>query len=267
MPIGVIDKPYEQRRDVLVIDLSGAQGNLAVVGGPQAGKSTTLRTAIMAAAATHTPEQVQFYCLDFGGGTLAGLAGLPHVGSIAGRLEIDRVRRTVAEMTTLLHQREERFRELGIESIHEFRKRKTALNQMTAAERAADPLSEDLHGDVFLVIDGWPTIRAEFDVLEPALNAIAAQGLSYGIHLMIAATRWAEIRPAVKDLIGTRLELRLGDPSDSEMDRRTAVLVPVGRPGRGLTPEKLHMLIALPRLDSDSQPQTLAEGSAQRNNR
>ncbi|WP_327112670.1 type VII secretion protein EccCa [Nocardia sp. NBC_01730] len=260
MPIGVIDKPYEQRRDVLVIDLSGAQGNLAVVGGPQAGKSTTLRTAIMAAAATHTPEQVQFYCLDFGGGTLAGLAGLPHVGSIAGRLEIDRVRRTVAEMTTLLHQREERFRELGIESIHEFRKRKTALNQMTAAERAADPLSEDLHGDVFLVIDGWPTIRAEFDVLEPALNAIAAQGLSYGIHLMIAATRWAEIRPAVKDLIGTRLELRLGDPSDSEMDRRTAVLVPVGRPGRGLTPEKLHMLIALPRLDSDSQPQTLAEG-------
>ncbi|MEU7764886.1 type VII secretion protein EccCa [Nocardia sp. NPDC049190] len=260
LPIGVIDKPYEQRRDVLVIDLSGGQGNLAVVGGPQAGKSTTLRTVIMAAAATHTPEQVQFYCLDFGGGTLAGLADLPHVGSVAGRLEVDRVRRTVAEMTTLLHQREERFRELGIESIHEFRKRKAQLSQMPAAERAAHPLSEDLHGDVFLVIDGWPTIRAEFEMLEPALNAIAAQGLSYGIHLMVGASRWAEIRPAVKDLIGTRLELRLGDPSDSEMDRRTAVLIPVGRPGRGLTPEKLHMLIALPRLDSNSDPQTLAEG-------
>ncbi len=33
----------------------------------------------MAAAATHTPEQIQFYCLDFGGGTLASLAGLPHL--------------------------------------------------------------------------------------------------------------------------------------------------------------------------------------------
>ncbi|MEV4124634.1 type VII secretion protein EccCa [Nocardia sp. NPDC049707] len=260
MPLGVIDKPYEQRRDVLVVDLSAGQGNLAVVGGPQSGKSTTLRTVIMAAAATHTPEQVQFYCLDFGGGTLAGLADLPHVGSVAGRLEVDRVRRTIAEVTTLLRQREERFRELGIESISEFRKRKAQLNQLPPRERAADPLAEDLFGDVFLVIDGWPTIRAEYDQLEPALNAVAAQGLSYGIHLMISATRWPEIRPAIKDLIGTRLELRLGDPADSEMDRRTAVLVPIGRPGRGLTPDKLHSLIALPRLDSDSDPQTLSDG-------
>lgn len=260
MPIGVIDKPYEQRRDVLIIDLSGAQGNLAVVGGPQSGKSTALRTVIMAAAATHTPEQVQFYCLDFGGGTLAGLADLPHVGSVAGRMEVDRVRRTIAEMTTLLHQREERFRDLGIESITEFRRRKARLGQLSEAERSADPLSEDLFGDVFLVVDGWPTIRAEFDALEPALNALASQGLSYGIHLMLSANRWAEIRPAVKDLIGTRLELRLGDPSESEMDRRTAVLVPLGRPGRGLTPDRLHMLVALPRLDSDSDPDTLPEG-------
>ncbi|MBO0855478.1 MAG: type VII secretion protein EccCb, partial [Nocardia sp.] len=261
-PIGVIDKPYEQRRDVLIVDLSAAQGNLAVVGGPQSGKSTTLRSVIMAAAATHTPEQVQFYCLDFGGGTLAGLADLPHVGSVSGRMDVDRVRRTVAEMLTLLHQREERFRELGIESVHEFRRRKAELAQLSPGERAADPLSQDLFGDVFLVVDGWSTIRSEYDVLEPALNALATQGLSYGIHLMIAASRWAEIRPAVKDLVGTRLELRLGDPSDSEMDRRTAILVPMGRPGRGLTAAKLHMLIALPRLDSDSDPGTLPDGIA-----
>ncbi|MEV6323750.1 type VII secretion protein EccCa [Nocardia sp. NPDC051787] len=260
MPIGVIDKPYEQRRDVLTIDLSAARGNLAVVGGPQSGKSTTLRTVIMAAAATHTPEQIQFYCLDFGGGTLASLAGLPHVGSVAGRLDADRVRRTIAEMTTLLRQREERFRELGIESVHEFRRRKTKLSQVSGSERAADPLSQDEFGDVFLVVDGWATVRAEFEQLEPQVQALAQQGLSYGIHLMVAAGRWAEIRPAVKDMIGTRLELRLGDPSDSEMDRRTAVQVPVGRPGRGLTPDKLHMLIALPRLDSESDPRTLPDG-------
>ncbi|WP_040788677.1 type VII secretion protein EccC [Nocardia paucivorans] len=260
MPIGVIDKPYEQRRDVLIIDLSGAQGHLAVVGGPQSGKSTALRTVIMAAAATHTPEQVQFYCLDFGGGTLAGLADLPHVGSVAGRLEVDRIRRTIAEINALLHHREERFRALGIESIAEFRKRKEQLSRLPESERRADPVWEDPFGDVFLVVDGWPTIRAEFDAFEPTLNSLAAQGLSYGIHLMISANRWAEIRPAVKDLIGTRLELRLGDPSDSEMNRRTAVLVPMNRPGRGLTPDSLHMLIALPRLDSSSDASTLAEG-------
>ncbi|MRH89347.1 type VII secretion protein EccCa [Nocardia sp. SYP-A9097] len=262
LPIGIVDKPYEQRRDVLTIDLSGAQGNIAVVGGPQSGKSTTLRTIIMAAAATHTPEQVQFYCLDFGGGTLSALNGLPHLGSAAGRLEGDRARRTVAELSTLLRQREARFLELGIENMRDFRRVKAGLAELPEDQRAAHPLAADLFGDVFLVIDGWAAFREEFEQIEPLVHVLAARGLSYGIHLMLGANRWAEIRPAVKDQIGTRIELRLGDPSDSEMDRRAAVGVPINRPGRGMTAEKLHMLIALPRLDTAVDPNTLADGVA-----
>ncbi|MEV0770593.1 type VII secretion protein EccCa [Nocardia salmonicida] len=262
LPIGIVDKPYEQKRDVLTIDLAGAQGNVAVVGGPQSGKSTTLRTIIMAAAATHTPEQVQFYCLDFGGGTLSALAGLPQVGSAAGRLEGDRVRRTVAELSTLLRQRERRFLDLGIENMRDFRRLAAQLAESPAEERQAHPLSADLFGDVFLVIDGWAAFREDFDMLESQVLALAARGLSYGIHLMLGANRWAEIRPGVKDQIGTRIELRLGDPSDSDMDRRAAVGVPMNRPGRGMTKDKLHMLIALPRLDSVVDPASLSEGVA-----
>jgi S-DNA-T family DNA segregation ATPase FtsK/SpoIIIE len=262
LPIGVVDKPYEQKRDALIIDLSGGRGNVAVAGGPQSGKSTTLRTIVMAAAATHTPRQVQFYCIDLGGGSLAALAGLPHVGSVASRLEQDRVRRTIAEMTALLRQREERFLALGIENMAEFRRRRAERVRLPAGEGAADLLDSDQFGDVFLVIDGWGVFREEFEPLEGAVNALAAQGLSYGIHLIIAASRWLEIRPVIKDQIGTRLELRLGDPSDSDMNRRAAVHIPVGRPGRGITPDGLHMLLALPRLDADVDPATLAAGVA-----
>ncbi|BDH58929.1 type VII secretion protein EccCa [Tsukamurella sp. PLM1] len=230
--IGVVDRPYDQRRDLLLVDLNGAQGNVAVVGGPQSGKSTALRTFVVSAALTHTPRQVQFYVLDFGGGSLAGLAGVPHVGSVAGRLDPDRVRRTVAEVAGLIRRREAAFRELGVASMEQYRAHPAA---------AADPF-----GDVFLVIDGWQVLRTEFEPLEPQVNAIAAQGLSYGVHLAVAAGRWGEIRPAVKDQLGTRIELRLGDPMDSEMGRRVAGLVPLGRPGRGITVEQLHMLVALP---------------------
>ncbi|WP_344999215.1 type VII secretion protein EccCb, partial [Tsukamurella soli] len=252
LPIGVVDRPYDQRRDPLLVDLAGAQGGVVVVGGPQSGKSTALRTLVLAAALTHTPRQVQFYCIDLGGGSLAGLAALPHVGSVASRLDGDRVRRTVAEVAGLIRRRESVFRELGIESIAQYRAHPAG---------AADP-----HGDAFLVVDGWSVLRAEFESLETQITQIATQGLSYGVHLVVAAGRWGEIRPAIKDQLGTRIELRLGDPMDSEMGRRVAALVPLGRPGRGLTAEHLHMLIAVPRCDghtgADGLPDAVAAAAA-----
>ena len=262
LPVGVVDRPYDQRRDVLGLDLSGALGNIAVVGGPQSGKSTAMRTIMMAAAATHTPEQLQFYCLDFGGGTLASLTNLPHVGSVAGRMDADRIRRTVAEILGLLRERELRFRDLGIESMRDFRQRKAHLATLLPEEAARNPLSEDHFGDVVLVIDGWATIRSDFEMLESAMQAIALQGLSYGIHLAITASRWMEIRPAVKDMLGTRIELRMGDPVDSDIGRKHAELVPVGRPGRGMSAQRLHLLIGLPRLDSSSTVEDLPAGVA-----
>lgn len=262
MPMGVVDRPYDQRRDVLMVDLSGAQGNVAVVGGPQSGKSTTLRTLIMSAAATHTPEQLQFYCLDFGGGTLTSLAKLPHVGGVAGRMDADAIRRTVAEVAGVLRSREQLFRELGIESMRDFRQRKARLAALPPEEAAQDPLSQDNFGDVVLVVDGWASIKSDFEQLDPVIQSLAIQGLSYGVHVAITASRWMEIRPAVKDMLGTRIELRLGDPIDSEVARRSAELVPIGRPGRGINSERLHILIGLPRLDSSSGVEDLPAGVA-----
>ncbi|MFD6858396.1 type VII secretion protein EccCa [Rhodococcus sp. NPDC060090] len=251
--IGIVDRPFEQRRDPLVVDLSGAAGNAIVVGGPQSGKSTLLRTLIMSMAATHTAEQVQFYCLDFGGGTLAGLAGLPHVGSVANRLAADRVRRTVAELMGLLHRRERQFGEWGIESMSQLRR----LRADGVQHVSADPF-----GDVFLVIDGWTSIREDFEPLEQSVGVLASRGLSYGIHVVISAPRWWDVRPALRDHLGTRLELRLGDPADSEYGRKRAALVPEGRPGRGIERDGLHVLAALPRVDGSSGVDDLADGVA-----
>ncbi len=87
------------------------------------------------------------------------------------------------------------------------RQRAAAASGTTVSAAAAD----DPWGDVFLVIDGWATIRADYDDLEPIITDLATRGLSYGIHLVAAAPRWLDFRPAVRDLFGSRLELRLGD--------------------------------------------------------
>ncbi|MEO6702159.1 MAG: type VII secretion protein EccCa, partial [Jatrophihabitantaceae bacterium] len=93
VPLAVVDKPFEQRRDLLWADLSGAAGNAVVAGGPQTGKSTLLRTLVSVLALTHTPAEVQFFLLDMGGGALASLAGLPHTSGYASRLDAGTCRR------------------------------------------------------------------------------------------------------------------------------------------------------------------------------
>ena len=261
VPLGVVDKPFEQRRDLLWVDLSAGQGHVAVLGGPQSGKSTALRTLIVSTALTHTPAEVQFYCLDFGGGTLAGLDVLPHVGSVAGRGDADLVRRTVAELSGVVRARERRFRDLGVDSMAGYRALRRGA-ELARNDPGGGGGDDDPYGDVFLVIDGWLGFRTEFEAHEQQVMNLAAHGLSYGVHLVLGATRWAELRPALKDLLGTRLELRLGDPSESDVDRKLAVNVPQGRPGRGLSRDRMHMLLALPRIDSTATVADIGTGLA-----
>ncbi|WP_421109364.1 type VII secretion protein EccCa [Streptomyces sp. NEAU-S77] len=241
-PVGLVDKPFEQRREVLYRDFSDAAGHLLVVGGPQSGKSTLLRTLIASFALTHTPREAQFYGLDFGGGGLSAIAGLPHVGTVASRLDPERVRRTVAEVTGVLTDREELFRTRGIDSIATYRK-----------QRAVGELPDESWGDVFLVIDGWGAFKQEHEALEGLVMDLATRGLGYGVHLILTASRSMEVRAALKDQFLNRLELRLGDPLDSDFNRRTAANVPVGVPGRGQTAEGLHFLAAQPRLAATAE--------------
>jgi S-DNA-T family DNA segregation ATPase FtsK/SpoIIIE len=248
VPVGVVDRPFEQVRDLLMADLSGVGGHVGIVGRAQGGKSTLLRTLITGITLTHTPDQAHFYCLDLGGGTLASLADLPHVGDVATRLETDLVNRTIAEIASLVTQRERRFAEHGIATM-------AAYRQL----RAAGKFRDDVHGDVFLVIDGWITFKTDFEMLEAGLRTVLPRMLNYGVHLIACTNRWTEMHSSVRDQIGTRLELRLGDPLESVIDIRAAKNVPE-LPGRGLTSSKLQFLGALPRIDGRSDIADLESG-------
>lgn len=246
--VGIIDKPFEQRREPMWLDLSGGGGHLMVVGAPQSGKSNFLRTLIVSMALTNTPHEAQFYCLDFGGGGLAALADLPHVGGVATRRDVDKVRRTVSEMYGLMQAREARFAAEAIDGIAAYRRGKRAGHYQ-----------DDPFGDVFLVVDGWSTLRGEFEDLEPMVAELANRGLGYGIRILASANRWMDVRTAIRDMFSTRIELRLGEPSDSAINRRAAVNVPEHAPGRGLTPDGYHFLTALPRIDGQSRDDDLAD--------
>jgi S-DNA-T family DNA segregation ATPase FtsK/SpoIIIE len=233
VPVGVVDRPLEQAKGPLVLDLSGGAGHLVVVGAPRTGKSTLLSTIVAALAATHPPDEVQVYAVDLGGGLLHRLGDLPHVGAVCGPREAERVRRLVRELRALLVERERRFRDLDVDSM--------------AAWHALRRAGLDLggYGEVFLVVDNWGALVRELPELEPELTEVAALGLHYGVHLVLSANRWAELRPGLRENLGGRLELRLNDPLESELGRSRAAALPEV-PGRGLVPSGVQFQAALP---------------------
>ncbi|ULE34410.1 type VII secretion protein EccCa [Mycobacterium sp. IDR2000157661] len=236
-PLGEIDRPFAMQRDALVFDATSAAANVLIHGGPKSGKTTALQTFIMSAAALHTPRDVTFYCLDYGGGQLRDLENLAHVGSVASPLEPERIRRTFGELEQLLRARQSRSR---------------------SGNGAADNGERDEYGETFLVIDNLYAFSRDntdtFNTRNPLLAKVTElinTGMSYGIHVVVTTPNWLEVPLAMRDGLGLRLELKLPDPRDSNVRvtgalRRPAEAVPAEQPGRGLTMAAEHFLFATP---------------------
>jgi S-DNA-T family DNA segregation ATPase FtsK/SpoIIIE len=238
VPLGLLDDPASQWQGRWVLDLRAGGGHVAVIGGPQSGKTTLLRTLVTALALTHTPREVAVYGVDLVGGGLLALSGFPHVGGIAGRADRERVRRTFEEVAGMLAHRERVFRERGIDSVESLR-----------ARHAAGELPELPMAEVVLVVDGLGLVRSEHEELEPVVADLLQRGGGYGIHLVGSLLRWNDLRIALQPAFGTRLELRLNDPTDSATDRRLAATIRDDQPGRVLTGDRLFAQTALPRVD------------------
>ncbi|MFC7303507.1 type VII secretion protein EccCb [Streptomyces monticola] len=247
-PLGVLDDPAKQWQGLWTVDLTASGGHLALIGGPQTGKTTTLRTLALSLALTHTPRDVALYGLDLAGGGLSALAKLPHVGGIAGRADRERAARTVAEVRTMLGEREELFRTHGIDSIEQ-------LRHLRAHGRVPELPSTD----IVLLIDGFGALRDEFTDLEDDIVDLLKRGSGYGIHVVAGMLRWNDVRIATQAMFGTRLELRLNDPGDSAIDRKLSATLSADEPGRLLSDDKLFAQVALPRIDTGTTTGDLAE--------
>ncbi|MGH3970842.1 MAG: FtsK/SpoIIIE domain-containing protein, partial [Mycobacterium sp.] len=170
---------------------------------------------------------------------LTTVAGLPHVGEVAGPTDPYGVRRTVAELLALVRDRKRSFLEHEIASMEVFRRRKFG------GEPGSVP--DDGYGDAYLVIDNYRALAEENEVLIEQVNLIINQGPSFGVHVVVTADRESELRPPVRSGFGSRVELRLAAVEDAKLVRsRFAKDVPV-KPGRGM------LAVNYVRLDSDPQ--------------
>jgi S-DNA-T family DNA segregation ATPase FtsK/SpoIIIE len=232
-PLALQDDPQHQRQEPLSVDLA-RDGNLMIVGAPGAGRTTTLLTLISSYARTHTPAEINFHLVDYGGHLLqAGLAELPHVAGVYGPAEPERIRRLLSTLEAELDQRRVRFAELGVANLEAYRKTAPPSHPMPA---------------LAIVINGFSGFREAFVDEVAAWARLIREGGPYGLHFALAGDR---IPPTnVADLIGCRIALRMADRTMLSLilGNRPDLALYDPMPGRGFYSSKppLEIQIALP---------------------
>jgi len=224
--LGVRDVPARQAREPYVLDLASA-GHLVIAGSARSGRTTGLRTLAGALARATSTADLHIYAFDCAGGSLSGLAALPHCGAVVSTHEPDRARRLIALLVSELTNRQAAFARGGFGSIGEQR----------AAAAFALP-------HVVVFIDGWESFVSSYDDLDAGsvidgMFRLLREGVATGIHVVASAERGG-LTGRLASIVDNRLVLRLADRADFALIGIPPRAVPTHLPaGRGFLVDDL----------------------------
>ncbi|SOC57512.1 FtsK/SpoIIIE domain-containing protein [Ornithinimicrobium cerasi] len=202
LPLGVVDLPAEQRRDVATYDLERG-AHLAIIGASRSGRSTALRALAGAVARDLSPADVHVYGIDNGNNALLPLQAMPHVGAVVARDQTDRMERLVGRLRDLISARQQQLAEAGFADVTE--------------QRAAVPEAERLPY-VLILFDRWEGFFQAYDGLDGgrlvvAFQQILQEGAAVGVRVVMTGDRSLSLG-RMATLLDDKLMLRMTDPGD-----------------------------------------------------
>jgi S-DNA-T family DNA segregation ATPase FtsK/SpoIIIE len=208
---GEQDIPQECLQEILKTDFRERDGHLWIIGAQGSGKDIALTSLLLSIALTYTPDQVQFYMLEFGSGELAPLEMLPHTGAV------------------IRPPNQERERLIRLLNFLD-----TEMDRRTSAGIVDDEHAAFAGPSMLVVINNYAELRANYQDETERLTRFIRDGKPVGIHLIITTNRGPELIRSVSNNISRRLVLQLGS-RDEYLDIIGKQVPPLNEniPGRG----------------------------------
>lgn len=183
----------------------GTSQHVLIAGKTGSGKSTLLHALITNAALHYSPDEVEFYLIDFKKGVefkTYATNGLPHARVIA--IESDREFgvSVLQRLDALLKDRGEQFRREGVQDLAAYRE-----------ARPDQPMPR-----VLLVIDEFQEFFTEDDALSQSaallFDRLIRQGRSFGVHVLLGSQTLAGAYSLARSTLGqiaVRIALQCSD--------------------------------------------------------
>lgn len=217
--VGMYDDPENQLQLPVTVDFS-VGGHLAVCGTVVSGKSTFLQTMIYGLVNSYSPEELNFYILDFSSHMLSCYEKLPHTGGIMYENDYDKISKF---FTMLDKHMNERRKLLGGGNFSQYIK---AYGKKLPA--------------IIVVIDNFANFREKTDgVYDGIIMRLAREGVGYGIYMTATSAGFGigDIPGRIADNIRNVICLEMGDKYKyMEVMRlpHLSVLPETGVKGRGI---------------------------------
>lgn len=225
--LGLVDDPAHQRQYDLTHDF-WKQGNMAVYGMPQSGKTTFLQTMIVSLCNRYTPEEVQLYLIDMKAFGLRSIETFPHVGVAGGYDEPDVMNKIVSMFKEELARRKKMFRQIG-----------------AGSPQAYAESTDQILPTMILVVDDFNQKDMAYSEFAETINLVARDGAAYGLYLVCSFMGMSNLNYQLVQNISDKIALRLPDKGNyNEIVGRLEVGQTIGEEmGRGYVRGKKGTLL------------------------
>lgn len=197
VPVGLVDRPEAQDRHVMQAALA-RDGGVMVIGASGSGRSSTV--AAVARALDHVEEDWQVYVVA-SAPSVAPLGLLDEVASVGDVVALHDVERVSRLLRATCAEMDDRRRGIGAEH---------------------DGVDGRPRPRRLVVVDGMGAFEELYERIDrgaavDAVARLARDGRAVGIHLMITASRPAEVPTTVAAGLGARWWLRVGSIDDAAL--------------------------------------------------
>lgn len=224
--VGLLDNPEQQRQEPFILDLM-KDGHQIIYGAPSSGKTTFLQTAILSAAFSYTPAQLQFVVLDFGNWGMKIFDGLPHMLIVADANDKGKLQKAEEYLLNELDSRKNLFASQGVGTLE-------AYQEVSGKNIPA----------IILAVDNLATMNTQYPDMLDTVIKVAREGGGLGIYLLLTSTGSSMFR--IDQFIKSKHALQLTDITDYRAIVGGASKQEPGHfPGRGFTKGPLEFQTAL----------------------
>lgn len=165
--LGIFDDPSQQRQEPYIIDIS-AQHTL-VIGTIQTGKTNLLQLLVRRLSENYTPDEINFYIIDYSSMIMTTFNNLAHVGGVVVPNEDEKIGNLFKFLIDEIKSRKQKFKNAGVSSFTSYKE----------AGNVDIPL-------FVLLIDNLSALKESYLDDNPILLSILRDGLSVGISVVVA---------------------------------------------------------------------------------